>query len=153
MKELYTEIEINSSVREIWDVLMDVGSYSQWNPFMRIQGVLKTGERINVKIQPSGTKGMSFRPKVLKLSEQHELRWIGRLGVPGIFDGEHSFELKPIDSQHTLFVQREVFNGILVPFATRSLDKDSKRGFMEMNVALKKRVEHGLSVAPVVLTD
>jgi hypothetical protein len=147
MEELYTEIQINSSVHEIWDVLVDIGSYSLWNPFMRIQGMINTGELIDVKIQPSGAKGMSFRPKILKLVPQYELRWLGRLGVPGIFDGEHIFELKPIDSNHTLFVQREVFTGILVPFVSRSLDRDSKRGFMEMNVALKKRVEQAL--APV----
>jgi hypothetical protein len=28
MKELYTEIQINSSVHEIWDLLVDIGSYS-----------------------------------------------------------------------------------------------------------------------------
>ncbi|WP_116192053.1 SRPBCC domain-containing protein [Paenibacillus taihuensis] len=85
---------------------------------------------------------MRFRSKILKLVPPYEFSWLGKVGVQGIFDGEHIFELKPIDSNHTLFVHREVFTGIMVPFVSRMLDGDTKRGFMEMNVALKERVEH-----------
>ena len=71
-----------------------------------------------------------------------ELRWLGRLFVPGIFDGEHFFELAPLEEgRSTRFTQGERFKGILVPFLRRSLDNGTRKGFEAMNQALKDRVE------------
>lgn len=67
-----------------------------------------------------------------------ELRWLGRLWLPGIFDGEHIFEIEPVDADRVRFVQCEQFNGILVPFF--NLD-GTRRGFEAMNRALKERAE------------
>jgi len=84
---------------------------------------------------------MTFTPKVLKVEPNRELRWIGRLWIPGLFDGEHIFTIEPIAANRVRFVQRENFNGILVPLLARSLDRDTKRGFDEMNQALKLQAE------------
>jgi hypothetical protein len=40
-----------------------------------------------------------------------------------------------------LYILREVFKGLLVPLLARSLDKDTQRGFVEMNRALRERAE------------
>jgi len=63
--------------------------------------------------------------------------------VPGIFDGEHIFEIEELERNRVRFVQREVFKGLLVPLLARSLDRDTQRGFEEMNRALRGRVEVG----------
>lgn len=72
-----------------------------------------------------------------------ELRWLGRLLLPGIFDGEHSLRVEPIDERRTRFVQSERFSGILVGASKRTLDK-TETGFEQMNAALKARVEHSV---------
>ncbi len=56
---------------------------------------------------------------------------------PKLFDGEHSFILENITHDKTLFIQKEKFNGILVPFFS-SLLKDTESGFQMMNQALKQ---------------
>ena len=84
---------------------------------------------------------MTFRPTVMKVEPGRELRWLGHLLVPGIFDGEHIFEIEELESDRVRFVQREVFKGLLVPLLARSLDRDTQRGFEEMNRALRERVE------------
>ena len=84
---------------------------------------------------------MTFKPRVTRISEERELRWLGRLLVPGLFDGEHIFEIKPTGKGRIRFVQREQFKGILVPLLWRSLNKNTRQGFTEMNAALKKRAE------------
>ena len=38
---------------------------------------------------------MTFRPTVVKLEQGGELRWLGPLGVRGMFDGEHGFRVVP----------------------------------------------------------
>ena len=84
---------------------------------------------------------MTFKPKVLKAEPNRELRWLGHLLVPGLFDGEHSFTIEPLEENRIRFVQREAFKGLLVPLFARSLDNNTRRGFEEMNHALKERAE------------
>lgn len=84
---------------------------------------------------------MTFRPCVLVADAGRELRWLGRLLLPGIFDGEHSFLIQPLASGKVLLRQSELFSGVLVPLFRGSLDRDTKRGFEEMNLALKARAE------------
>jgi hypothetical protein len=58
-----------------------------------------------------------------------------------VFDGEHVFELEPLDTGGTRFVHRESFRGILVPPLAKTLDTKTRRGFEAMNQALKDEVE------------
>jgi hypothetical protein len=143
-KELQTMIEINASTQKIWAALTDFSHYSEWNPFIRsIHGQAKQGERLEVFIQPPGGSGMTFRPIILALQPENELRWLGRLLLPGIFDGEHQFIIQPIGESRTRLIHREVFSGLLVPLLWRNLDTQTRQGFEEMNRALKKLVERG----------
>ena len=142
MKELNCEIDIQASDERVWQLLTDFASFPQWNPFIRrASGEPKTGTRLEVTMQPSAARGMAFRPTVLKAEPKRELRWLGHLLIPGLFDGEHSFTIEPLEANHVRFVQRERFTGILVPLFAHGLDTDTRRGFEEMNQALKMRAE------------
>ena len=139
---LHTEIEIAASVEQVWAVLSDFTSYPEWNPFIKsVAGVPEQGTRLKVTIQPSGGKAMSFSPIVLTAEPGRELRWLGRVLLPGIFDGEHRFVIERLGKGKLRFQQSERFSGLLVGLLRRSLDRDTKRGFEEMNLALKARAE------------
>ena len=142
MKELHTQIEIEAPAEQVWQVLTDFAAYPEWNPFIRrVNGRPEVDEQLVVRMRPSGTKGMTFRPTVLKVEPNRQLRWLGHLLVPGLFDGEHIFEIEEVDEDRVLFTQREIFRGLLVPLLARSLDRDTQRGFEEMNRALRERAE------------
>jgi hypothetical protein len=142
LKELSSEIEIQASNNRVWRLLTDFDSFPQWNPFIRqAKGEAKVGARLEVNIQPSGTSGMTFKPVVLNVEPNRELRWLGRLLMPGLFDGEHIFTIETLQANRIRFTQREVFTGLLVPLFARSLNTDTRRGFEEMNQALKSRAE------------
>jgi len=66
--------------------------------------------------------------------------WLGRLVLPGLFDGRHRFELVP-DGDGTRLVHTERFTGLLVPLLKKSLDTKTIAGFRAMNTALKARAE------------
>ena len=98
MHEITTTMEINAPPRSVWKVLVDFQAHPQWNPFVRsIEGSPREGETLKVFIQPVGGKGMTFRPRVLRAVPDQELRWLGRVVLPGIFDGEHFFKIEPLD--------------------------------------------------------
>lgn len=142
MKELRTEIEIQASDEQVWQLLTDFASFPEWNPLIRrANGEARAGAQLEVHIQPPGARGMTFRPAVLKAEPNRELRWLGRLILPGLFDGEHIFTIEPLGENRVRFVQREVFTGLLVPLFARGLDTDTRRGFEAMNRALKARAE------------
>nr|WP_319375826.1 SRPBCC domain-containing protein [uncultured Methanoregula sp.] len=145
MKELKSEIEIQASAERVWNILTDFAVFPQWNPFIRrAEGLVRAGEQLHVTIQPSGAGRMKFRPVILTVEPGRELRWVGHLLVPGLFDGEHIFTIEPSGSGRVRFIQREIFNGLLVPLFSRGLDTDTQRGFDEMNRALKVRAEQVL---------
>lgn len=142
MKELHTELDISAPAERVWRLLTDFPSYPEWNPFIRrISGEPTTGARLEVRIEPPGGQGMTFKPTVLDAEPNRELRWLGRLLAPGLFDGEHSLAIEPLEENRVRFVQRETFRGLLVPLFSRGLDKNTRRGFEEMNRALKERAE------------
>jgi hypothetical protein len=144
-KEIKTEILINATPEKVWSILTNFEQYPNWNPFIKsITGEAKVGNRISVRIEPPRSKGMTFKPKILVFETNKQFRWIGHLLFPGLFDGEHIFEL--IDNQNgtTTFKQSEIFRGILVPFFKKKLDNNTKKGFEEMNVKLKELAENKL---------
>ncbi|HLQ42528.1 MAG TPA: SRPBCC domain-containing protein [Thermoplasmata archaeon] len=141
MLELRTEIEIDAPVERVWAVLIDFERFPDWNPFIRrIHGNAQVGSRLDVLLGASGTRPMRFRPTVKAVVPNRELRWLGRLGLPRLFDGEHIFQIEPLGPNRVRFVQRERFRGLLVPLLARSLNRDVRRGFEEMNRALRERV-------------
>src|SRR5215211_2603245 len=142
MKQLHTEIEIGASAWRVWELLTDFASYPEWNPFIRsISGEPAPGECLQARLEPPGGRAMTFKPKVLTAEPNRELRWLGYLLVPGLFDGEHSFTIDPLEENRVRLVQREAFKGLLVPLFGRSLETNTQRGFEEMNHALKERAE------------
>ena len=141
MKNIQTEILILADTAKVWDVLMNFDSYPKWNPFITsISGERKLGNRLTVSINPPGGKGMTFKPNILTLEANKEFRWKGKLGINGIFDGEHYFILESVDKDITKFIHGEKFSGLLVPFVGKMLDKTQK-GFQLMNESIKKECE------------
>jgi hypothetical protein len=138
MLELRAETDIAAPVDRVWQILMDFDSFPRWNPFIRsVRGRPEVGCRLDVEIGPSGSRGMRFHPTVTSVVPKREFRWMGRVAFRGLFDGEHIFELKSLGPAGTRFVQRERFRGLFVPLMARRLRKDVRRGFEEMNQALR----------------
>jgi hypothetical protein len=142
LRELHSEIEIRATPQRIWQVLTRFDDYPAWNPFIvQASGSPVEGGRLRITVKPPGRRAMTFSPTVLVARPERELRWIGRVGLPGLFDGEHSFTLASIDGGRTRVVQHERFTGMLVPILGRGLYVASQEGFEMLTRALKERAE------------
>jgi hypothetical protein len=136
-----TMIEIDAPPGRVWYIFADTAAWPDWNPFIRrLEGAFEPGAVLEVTIQPPGRGAMRLKPRVIEAEPGRRLRWLGRLGVRGIFDGEHSFSIEPLPEGRTRFRHSEVFRGLLVPLVGGIL-VDTKRGFEAMNAALKARAE------------
>jgi len=142
MKSIETEITIAATPERVWSVLTDLAKYADWNPFIRqASGEVRAGSRMQLSIHPPGGRAMTFRPTVREASPGRELRWLGHLGIPGLFDGEHVFTLEAAGVGGTRLRQSEEFRGALVHVLPRSVFERTRRGFEAMNQALKAVVE------------
>ena len=140
-REVSAEIDIDAPAERVWEVLTDFARYPEWNPFLpSVAGELTSGASFIVRIAPPRGRAMTFRPTLLEVEKNRELSWLGRLLLPGLFDGEHHFVIEPQGERSVRFVQREVFTGLLVPLFGSAIGK-ALNGFEAMNRALKERVE------------
>ena len=141
MRTIETHISIDAPAERVWGVLTDFAGYPLWNPFIRsIEGKPQEGAKLRVRIEPPGRRAMTFKPTILTAARQRELRWLGRLVLPGLFDGEHVFRLEDRGRECRLY-QSECFSGVLVPLFGANLWDATRRGFDAMNAALKARAE------------
>ena len=140
-KQLSAAIEIAATPERVWAILTGFSAYPAWNPFIRsVEGTPTAGARLAVRIEPPGGRGRGFRPTVLAVEPNRELRWLGRVLLPGLFDGEHSFRLEPLEAGRVRLIQAERFTGLLVSILGGRLG-NTERGFQAMNQALKERAE------------
>ena len=146
-RTIHTSIEINAPAERVWDILLNFDAHPIWNPFItKIQGEAVAGATLEVFINPPGGKGMTFKPRVIQCEPNREFRWKGKLFFPGLFDGEHSFQINPIGDDRVEFVQQETFSGILVGLVFGMMGAATQKGFEAMNQALKTKAESGTGV-------
>lgn len=137
--QIRTEIEIDATPEAVWNVLTDFAAYPDWNPFVRqVRGEAVEGATLDNVIQAIHLENpQTFRPTVLVARENEELRWLGHLLVPGLFDGEHYFIIAPSETG-THFTHGENFRGLLLLAFDMT---DFVPSFEALNAALKARVE------------
>jgi len=141
VKTIEAVIEIDAPVQAVWAELSAVSTYPEWNPFITaFEGELVVGSRVEVRIAPPGGRPMTFRPTITAVEDERRLEWLGRLLVPGVVDGRHSFQLEDLGQGRARLTQSEAFSGVLVGLTGKTLER-TRAGFEAMNQALRLRAE------------
>ena len=139
--EIRSETVIEGTAGDVWQVLTDFPAYGSWNPgFEKAEGRAEVGQTLHITFALKGGRSMRMHPTVLVADPGRELRWLGRLWLPGIFDGEHRFEIHELEPGRVRFVQGERFRGVLVPFLRKMIEVDTLAMFEKVNAALAARV-------------
>ena len=141
-KQLVSSVDIDAPAATVWEVLVDFATFPTWNPFIvSAEGDLEVGGRLTLRMQPVGGSAVTLRPTLVEVVQGRRLRWLGRLGVRGLFDADHLFTIEPLPAEGARLVQQEEFGGLLVPLFSRSLDRGTLPAFRAMNAAVKDRAE------------
>ena len=121
-------------------VLTDTAAYPTWNPFLRrLEGSLEMGSTLTVEFRPQeDAEPRTMTPRVVDVEPGQRFGWLGRIAVPGVLDGRHTFTVEPAPGGGSRFVQHERLSGLLVPFFRKLLTVDTPKGFAAMNDALAR---------------
>ena len=142
MKNIETEITIKASAEKIWGILTNLQGYAAWNPFIiKSEGKIEEGEQLVNTMKLEGRAPQVFKPSITGVRPGRSFRWLGSLFVRGLFDGEHYFELEPLEGEKTRLIHGENFRGILVNLIMKMIGKETREGFQKMNHALKNEAE------------
>lgn len=132
-----TEIDVDATRDEVWEVLTDFDSYGEWSNFTSVEGTARAGARLRMRMP-----GFRFTSTVVTARPGEELRWVAKIIREGAFFGQHSFVLSDGDNGTTRVTNTEEFSGALTrPFEGLFTRRDRTDGYMEFNRALKQRVE------------
>jgi hypothetical protein len=150
--ELKTFVDIDATPERVWQVLTDLPAYAQWNPFItRAEGTFAVGERLSLRLPPvNALLQVTLRPTVLEVTPCRRLRLRsrqGRLGLPGLFDAEHTFTLTQHDGAVRLLEEQRL-RGLLVAVMARSLNRRRLPALTAMNAALKDWSERTPATIP-----
>jgi hypothetical protein len=141
MKELVTQIEIDASPERVWQILVDFAEYGTWNPFLyRVAGEPIIGSQVRIYFKAFGRE-TKLNCSIITLEPNRALVWKWHLFLPGLYGGERSFLIEPLDGDRVRLVDRETFSGLLLPLFNKSIDTATKQGFEAMDQALKARAE------------
>jgi hypothetical protein len=136
----------------VWEVLVDLSAYPQWNPFIvEAAGKVAVGETLSLRMALPGRDPMTIEPTLLVVEPGRELRWKGRLLLPGLFDGEHSFVLTPLENGRTRLDHSERFAGLLLPIAKSMIHEATVASFRALDAALAGRAAS--STTPLGIAD
>lgn len=141
--EIRDDIEINASTDKVWAAILDFENYKNWNSQLTyLGGKVQPNGTLHLKLAAAGAEPYEFKPDISYWQEKKQFAWIGKTGLPRIFDGEHFFELKDLGNGRTLLTNREEYRGVLSQlFRQLPMMKTAPEGFKKMNEELKNYLE------------
>jgi hypothetical protein len=135
------EIEIDRGIDPVWQILLDLDHYSDWNPFTpRAESTLEIGAPVRLDVRLRGAK-LSRRVEIVSAAEPRRLCWGMTMGAPFLLKAERCQILTPIDEHRTRYLTEDRISGLLAPLLIGLFGGAMERGFMDCASALKKRAE------------
>jgi hypothetical protein len=138
VKTFEAAVRIDAGAEQVWQVLVDVGSWRDWASGVdRVDGAVALGRQLVVL--PAVSHGNRTRWTVTEIRPGEAMRW--QRGLPlGAFTAERTFRLDPQGDGGTEFVVREQCSGPLAALAMRSVP-DLNPSFRQFAAGLKARAE------------
>ena len=136
-----TSIDIDASAETVWGMLVDFGSYPEWNPLtVGIEGEPVVGEVVKLHVDLGGQK-MTRKHVISRVEERSALCWTIRTKKPWLMRGERCQTLEILGKGKCRYRNEERVEG-LVSFIVAISHKGKIRHGLEMlGQALKKRAE------------
>ena len=136
------EVEIDAPVARVWEILVDLDAYAEWNPFTpRVRSSLRVGDPVEMDVRMHPDRTLARVERVTACEPEARLCWDMKIGAPFLLAAERCQVLTPLGSQRTRYETADCFRGLLVPLMLWLYGGAVQRGFESVALALKKRAE------------
>ena len=140
-------VEIDAPAQLVWQVLTDVDSYGEWNPFvLECRTTLEPGSPIDMKVRLVGPPRRQ-REFIRSHTPGHEFSYCMKPAPLGLLSSERSHTLTPLADGRTRYDSHFQLNGPLAPVVSGLLGSALRTGFTGMTDAVKLRAESLASVS------
>ncbi|WP_067538734.1 SRPBCC domain-containing protein [Nocardia crassostreae] len=134
-------VDIDAPAELVWQVLTDLGSYGEWNPFVAsCSSTLEPGAPIDMQVRLIGSKPKTQREFIHSHTPGKEFSYRMK-PVPGVLRSERSHTLTPLSDGRTRYDSHFQLEGPLSIVVSTVLGAALSRGFDGMTTAVKQRAE------------
>lgn len=144
MPEIKTTVTIDALKEKVWEILMDLERYPDWNPFMRVMtGTPAVGRTLKFEAHVPG-RVLKLGAKVRSCDENRAFSWGGPdVALAGLLvKAEHYVRIEPLGDDRCRVEHGETFGGLLSMLAWPVIRR-AEPAYVAMNEALKERAEAG----------
>jgi hypothetical protein len=135
------KVEINAPVEHVWNILVDLEKYGEWNPFVpRMESTLIVGDPIIIHVQMNTRRKFVEKELVTQFQPHRRLAWRGTY-PQFLSNSERIQELEPLATGNCSYYSYETFRGLVSPLLMLAFKADIQRGFDGISLALKRRAE------------
>jgi hypothetical protein len=146
LKVIRSEIDIDAPMEKVWNIIIDLERYPEWNPFTPRVGAKRivVGEEFLLDCRMTEKQLLKDEREVFLAYEPERYRvcWgtSRTKGRPGI--KSYRWQIcQPLGEHGTHFINYEEFHGILAPLVNLLYGKKLQRGFDGYCRALKNHAE------------
>ncbi len=112
-QEIRTEVELDATPDEVWNLLSDVSSWREWSKvFSFLRPNARPGGFAVLLASVGGPLPAALPVRFDVFDTRREIRWHG--GTRLAAHGSHYLQLEPLPGERTRLVHGEVFSGPLI---------------------------------------
>ena len=134
-------IDIRAPAQAVWDILVDVEKYGEWNPFStRVETTLEVGSPVDLYVDMGLFK--IKQPELIQAVEPPVLlAWGMTMGARFLLFTRREQRLEALSEASCRYYTTDAFSGLLAPLIVLLFGRIIRRGFNDVARALKARAE------------
>ena len=137
-------IEIEVPVERVWEILVDLERYGEWNPFTtRVDTSLEVGSPVDLYVTLGPFK-LKQPERIQAVDPPSLLAWGMIMGARWLLVTRRVQRLEALSDTRCRHTTTDAFTGVLTPLVVLLFGGLIRRGFNSMARALKERAEEGV---------